>query len=356
MGGAGHFCASLVSAGAFTAFCLAFTLSLDFWGRLLLRALKAEDAAAPDGMIPVMAGAAGACVICRWLSAFRSFFEPAFAAFVFLGVLGALWTLWGKYRDLRRSQAGPGWAGAARALAAPYEWAVPAGLVALALGTWYCRLWPTGTFEPWFADAIDYYSWIFHAGYWLGYSDSYTFGIGYQYPWVMDAFGTNILFAMFSSARGVPAYLAAPCFAFLLLAWAGVSCYRLIRRIAGMPRPIAWLLALGLAGGTLSRALVYHGVYGQLAALAGFAALLAEALSGIGRGESRRAGFLRLFFPLLFLFMCYQAGYLMFAAIAGSALFLRRLFAGGGSGAPGGAFPSARAAFAFKAADAFRKA
>ncbi|MDR3154918.1 MAG: hypothetical protein LBW85_11800, partial [Deltaproteobacteria bacterium] len=236
------FLASLASAGTFAGFCLAFTLSLDFWGRLLLRALKSEDAAAQDGMIPVMAGAAGAFVLCRWFSAFRRFFEPALAAFVFLGVLGALWTLWGRYRALRRSREGPLGAAAARALAAPYGWAAYAGLITLALGLWYCLLWPTGTLEPWHAVAIDYYFWIFQAGYWMGHSEAYTFGIAYLDPWITDSFGTYILFAMYSAARGVPAYLAAPGFAFLLLAWTGASLCRLIRGVSGLPRAIAWLL------------------------------------------------------------------------------------------------------------------
>ncbi|MDR3153968.1 MAG: hypothetical protein LBW85_06790 [Deltaproteobacteria bacterium] len=350
------FLTSLGSAGAFAGFCLAFTLSLDFWGRLLLRALKSEDAAAPGGMIPVMAGAAGAFVLCWWLSPFRRFFEPALAAFVFLGVLGALWSLWARYRALRRSREGPLGAAAARALAAPYEWAASAGLIALALGLWYCRLWPTGTLEPWLADPIDYYFWIFQAGYWMGHSEGYAFGIAYMYPWSVDSFGTYILFAMYSSARGVPAYLAAPGFAFLILAWTGASVCRLIRGIAGLPWAIAWLLALALAGGALSRALVYYGVYGQLAAGAGFAALMAEALSGRGGSASVKASFLRLFFPLLYIFMSYQACYLMFAAVAGAALFLRALFAERAGAAPGAAIPISRPAFAARAAGAFRKA
>ncbi|MDR3153967.1 MAG: hypothetical protein LBW85_06785 [Deltaproteobacteria bacterium] len=352
----GPFLASLASAGAFAGFCMAFTLSLDFWGRLLLRSLKSEDAAAPDGMIPVMAGAAGAFVLFRWLSFFRRYFEPALAAVVFLGALGALWMLWGRYRAIRLSRGGTLGAAAGRALAAPYEWAASAGLIALALGTWYCRLWPTGTLEPCLTLGIDNYFWIFQAGYWMGYSEAYTFGIEYIHPWSTDSFGTYILFAMYSAARGVPAYLAAPGFAFLLLAWTGASLYRLIRGIAGLPRAIAWLMALALAGGALSRALVYLGVYGQLVAGAGFAALMAEALSGRGGPAPGKVRFLRLFFPLLYILMSYQACYLMFAALAGAALFLRALFAEGAGAAPGAAPPIARPTFAARAAGAFRKA
>ncbi|MDR3154919.1 MAG: hypothetical protein LBW85_11805, partial [Deltaproteobacteria bacterium] len=154
----------------------------------------------------------------------------------------------------------------------------------------------------------------------------------------------------------VPAYLAAPGFAFLLLAWTGASLCRLIRGVSGLPRAIAWLLALALAGGALSRALVYLGVYGQLAAGAGFAALMAEALSGRGGSGSGKDCFLRLFFPLLYIFMSYQACYLMFAALAGAALFLRALFAEGAGAAQGAAPPIARPAFAARAAGAFRKA
>jgi hypothetical protein len=83
---------------------------------------------------------------------------------------------------------------------------------------------------------------------------------------------------------------------------------------------------------------------------------MAEALSGRGGSGSGKDCFLRLFFPLLYIFMSYQACYLMFAALAGAALFLRALFAEGAGAAKGAAPPIARPAFAARAAGAFRKA
>ncbi|MDR1314335.1 MAG: hypothetical protein LBQ12_11740 [Deltaproteobacteria bacterium] len=321
----------VLSAAAFAAFFLAFSLSLDFWGRRLLKALKAGDAAEPDGMLGCLAGAAGVFVVCRWLSFFTHSFEKPFAAFVGLGLLGAVWEILAAARKAKGaggavSGGGPGRGGDLRAVLAAREWAAAAALLAFALGLWFCRLWPSGGLEPWLTPSADFYSWIFQAGYWMGYTEAETYGIAYQHPWIFDGFGTDILFAMFSSARGAPAWLAAPGYALLLLSWIGAAVYGLVRQLAGFPRALSWLAALGVSCGWFFWFLAFYGGFGQLAASFGYLLALRAALGGSESAPTRRASFLRLFFPLLYLFLCYQAGYLMFAAACAAAAFLRLSF------------------------------
>ncbi|MDR1038942.1 MAG: hypothetical protein LBR80_01990 [Deltaproteobacteria bacterium] len=341
-----HLLASAISSAIFAVFFLAFSLSLDFWGRLLLRALKAGDAAEPDGMLPCLSAAAGVMAICRWLSFFTHAFEIPFAVFVAVGVLGAAWDiakpLLPGSRALGEIAPGPH-VPALRKIFGGREWAAVATLLCFALGFWFCRLWPSSGLEPWFTSSVDYYSWIFHAGYWMGYTDADTYGIAYQHPWIFDAFGTNILFAMFSSARGEPAWLASPGFTVLLLAWSGCAIYGLVRRLAGFPRWLSWISAMGVVCGWFFLLLSFYGLYGQLTATFGFLLLMRSALGGMKSAPSRRAGMARLFFPLLYIFLTYQAGYLMFASIAAAAAFLRMRFEAANPGAGGPAAESGHA-------------
>ncbi|MDR2613068.1 MAG: hypothetical protein LBG06_09700 [Deltaproteobacteria bacterium] len=321
----GHLLAALASAGGYAGFFLAFSLSLDFWGRLLLRALRAGDAAEPDGLLPCLAAASAVFVLCRWLSFFTHSLEAPFTVFFALGGVGAALDL----ARRARTAAGEAGGGGIKALAAVirgYEWAAVAGALAFALGFWFAWIWPSGVIEPWLPPAGDYFAWMYHAAYWMGYGDADTIGIEYLHPWNFDGFGTQILFAMYASARGLPAYLAAPGFAILLLAWCGAGVYLLSHRLAGLPRALAWLASLGVAGGALFRFLACYGSTAQLAATVAYLAALPAALGDPAAAPSRRAGFLRLFFPLLFIFSCYQAGYLLFAAIAAGASWLASRF------------------------------
>jgi hypothetical protein len=330
-----------MNAAAFAGLFLAFSLALDWWGRLLLKVLKASEAVEPCGMLGCICGAAGAFVACRWLSFFTRSFETPLAAFVALGLLGSVRELLKDLRRLKRQNGAPGGGSGAsgatlRALLSSREWAAAATPMAFALAFWFCGLWPSGGMEPWLSMTMDYYSWIFQAGYWMGYSDAGTYGIAYQHPWIFDGFGTDILFAMFSSARGVPAYLAAPGFSVLLLSWIWAAVYALARKTAGLPRWLAWLAALGVVGGWFFKYLFFCGAFAQLASSVGYLVSLGSAFS-LGELPAGRARLARAFFPLLYLFMCYQAGYLMFAAIFAAAAFLWRVFGGPGAGAADGA-------------------
>ncbi|MDR1080097.1 MAG: hypothetical protein LBQ79_03855, partial [Deltaproteobacteria bacterium] len=317
-----------VSAAGAAAFILAFSLSLDFWGRLVLRAVKAGDAAEPESMLGCAAGAAAAFVACRWLSFFTRSFETPLTAFVALGAIGALWRLASELRASKADPARPSALESLRAAVAAREWAVVVSLLAFVLAFWFCSLWPSGEMEPWLTQSADYYSWTFFAGYWMGYGDAETYGIMNLHRWIFDAFGTNILYAMYSSARGVPAYIASGGFEILVLSWTGCAIYVLVRRLAGFPRWLAWLAALGVVGGWFCRFLMFGGLIGQLVAIFGYLLLMRPALSSSGTPPSRRGGFARVFVPLLFVFLSYQAGYVMFAAIFCAARFLRLSFGG----------------------------
>jgi hypothetical protein len=320
-----HFLATLATASGFTGFFLAFSLSLDFWGRLLLKALRAGGAAEPDGPLPCLAAMAALCAICRWLSFFTNAFERPFACFIALGVLGSALELARKARAASRLPEGGGGRALAE-LARGYEWALSSGLAAFALGFWFAWIWPSGGLEPWLSPSADYYSWMFNAAYWTGHGDAETFGIMHHYWWIFDGFGALIVFALYASARGLETYMAFSGFAVTLLAWSGGAAYLLARRLAGLPRALAWLAAMAVAGGAFSRFLVFYGATGQLAATFGYVMLLHASLSA---PLPPRAAFARLFFPILYLLMCYQAGFLMFAAIAAGALFLAGAFRDG---------------------------
>jgi hypothetical protein len=318
----------MLSAITFTGFFLVFSLSLDFWGRLILRKLKVADAAEPDEIFGCVTGAATAMLVCRWLSAVTHSFEKPFVAFVAVGAIGAALEIAKVIRaDVGRR--GGSTFSAIRSLLVSREWVAVSVLMAFSLSFWYCSLWPSGDLEPWLTISADYYCWIFNAGYWMGYPEDNLFGIYNQRWWVYDGFGTDIIFAMYSSIRGLPAYLATPGFGILLMAWSGSAVYVLVRRIACFPRSLAWLAGLGIVGGWLFKLLLFNGIFAQLTATAGYLLLLNVALTANGLERSGRLGIARFFFPLLFLCMSYQACYVLYATLAVAIGFLRLMFGNG---------------------------
>jgi hypothetical protein len=178
----------------------------------------------------------------------------------------------------------------------------------------------------------------------MGYPGQGVMEVNNEYVWVFDGFGTNVLFAMYSSARGVPAYLAAPGFAALLLSWTAAGVYPLVRRASGLPRPLAFLAGIGVSGGWLFRMLASYGAFGQLAGCCGAVLLFGAAFGGAARAGSVRSAFLRVCVPILFIFLCYQASFFLFCALASLSLFLYRAFGGGAAPPEAGAAASPPAA------------
>ncbi|MDR1082131.1 MAG: hypothetical protein LBQ79_14540 [Deltaproteobacteria bacterium] len=343
----------LVSAGQFTAFFAVVTLSACFWGRLVLRAFRVRSGIAYGSPLPLCAFLGTLAVVLRHVSAFRTGFEAAYEALFVAGVLGAagegaLWLIGrlrerasgrggGKGARRERGSGGEGGAGgAAPASPDPLDGAWPmaaSAIAAFVYALYFAIVSPSGRPDPWLSDAMDYYAWIFAADYWRGSVDPARFFISDTGAWFIDAFGQNVSMGFFSSAAGGFSMAAAHLYQIALMAWTASAASLVARGASGLPRTLCLAAALGAGGSPLLLLLITEGNFGHQFALMGFVACLcAVLLPGAGRGA--RAGFGRALFPVLCLFMGYQAGFPVFmcltAGAAGLAAVLRARRAGGG--------------------------
>jgi hypothetical protein len=174
--------------------------------------------------------------------------------------------------------------------------------------------------EPWLTDSIDYYSWVFGAGYWIGDGDPLYFGMSTNY-YGYDEYGSHIIYAMFSAVRFELPVISISGYTVFLLSTIGVGVYTLIRKIFGFKPILAFIAALGLVGGNFFNFLCISGIYGQLVATIGYTGALIVIFN-----ESREEFGRKFFFPLFFIFMTYQAAYVVYALVLLLALFANDFF------------------------------
>ncbi|MDR1036012.1 MAG: hypothetical protein LBT40_05430 [Deltaproteobacteria bacterium] len=215
---------------------------------------------------------------------------------------------------------------------------------AFAFAVYFGAVSPSGRPDPWLSNALDYYSWVFASDYWRGAVDPSRYFIADTGAWFIDGFGQNVSMGMFSAVLGGFSLTAASLYQITVLAWTASAVFLLARGAFGLPLVLCVLAAFGICGSPLYLYLVYQGAFGHQFALVGLAAALsAVLLPGRGTGNCPGRGgwprFRRVLFPVVFLFMGYQAGFPLFMCLlAGSAGLAAFFWTRGGvlSGSAGG--------------------
>jgi hypothetical protein len=388
----------LLSASADALFATVFTLAVSFWGRLALRACGARGGLSYGSPLPVCASLGSLALILRHVSMFHRGFEAVYTAFFLLGALGALaegaLSLAARFGKARKAgkggkldkggdagKAGDAWlhreARGRREARDPLDgpWPLAATAVAAyAFSLAFALAGGTGRPEPWISGAMDYYSWAFAADYWRGAVDPARYLIADPGAWFIDAFGQNVSMGLFSSSAGGFFLARTPAYSATVMAWTASALAAAARGATGLPRPLCLIAAAGALCGPLYMHLVRNGAFGHMLALFGLAALLASGTrrdpggarvppSGLGHGQDLgrspgrgaakwpgrvevtgletgvRAGTVRVFFPVLFLFMGYQAGFPVLLCLAAGIAALAA--AAGASSDPAGASAAA---------------
>jgi hypothetical protein len=353
----------LLSALAFTAFFLVYTVSACFWGRLVLKACGVRSGLPYGSPLPLCAFLGVLALVLRHVSLFAWGFETIYTAVFLLGAFGALaeGTLYVLKRRRERSlalKAGAGetaartgdgagetaaWTGdgggeksAERVPTVGAEtaeddaipdlldgpWPLASALLcAFGFGLYFCLISPTGRPDPWLSNAIDYYSWIFAADYWRGAVDPARYSIADPGAWFIDAFGQNVHMGLFSTALGGFSMASGPLYSATLMAWTTSALSIVVRGAFGLPRPLCILAGAGVCGGPLYNYLVINGAFGHMFAIFLTAAGLCAVLFP-GRDRKPLARFARVLFPVMSLFMGYQAGFPVFWCLLAGVSFL----------------------------------
>jgi hypothetical protein len=200
-------------------------------------------------------------------------------------------------------------------------------LASLALGAalafFYSAIWPSGRMEIWMNNGGDFYSWLFVSDYLMsGLSRESFEALPMLERYSYDAFGTYMILDLISVSRGQGLLAAAPSCAVTFLAWIASAALALLKRGFGLGTKTAFLLALSLGMVPLLNYVAMTGMFGQLTAMVLTLTALAELAPAEGRDKEKSSLAKRLFFPLFSLFLSYQAGYPLFAAIIISIGFL----------------------------------
>jgi hypothetical protein len=184
-----------------------------------------------------------------------------------------------------------------------------ASIIAICIATYFAMLWPSGQIEVSLTKSIDFYSWTFTAGYWNGFFEISKFGMTTD-NFAFDAFGSNILYSLFSVAKGEIPIIVGPTFSIFLASIIGVGIYTLVVSIFKLPTWLNILITIGVIWGNLFHLVIEGGLFGQLVSLIGFIAGLTIVFTN--QEKTRYDTFVLLFFVFLYISNCYQAGFLLF--------------------------------------------
>ncbi|MDR2340454.1 MAG: hypothetical protein LBF40_10055, partial [Deltaproteobacteria bacterium] len=293
-------------------FFLLFTVSLGFWGRLLLRALGIKEENGYGSPLPLVATIATLALVLRYVFYLTHNFDLLFSLIFILGLLGfvvelLLYLLKGLKPDIEKHSL-------VSSFTEKHSLILTGLAVCVVCSAYMCLIWPSRTMEPWLSNHMDFYYWIFSSDYWRGLADA-TIGSKYGYQnWPFDSFGAFILFSFFASAKGGQTFMAAPYFLVTLLSWIGICAYSIIRSVFRLPRIVALLLALGLVGGNFFNYIILKGYFGHIVGLVGFLTCLTVVFSATSTKGIKESAFV-LFFPILYLFVCYQAVFVVFVSM-----------------------------------------
>jgi hypothetical protein len=313
----------VVSVAGSAAFFVMFTISLGFWGCQILRLAKITQDVGYGDPLPLVAFVSTIAVILRYLHYYTTKFDLIFLALFALGIFGLVAeivlfcmrkfknynTKWEIVKDVIHKNSS----------------LFVGTIICIILSTYVCLIWPSRTMEPWLTRNIDYYTWIFLGDYWRGVVDVGNFGLKDIGIWANDSFGSFIFIGLFDSAKGGLSVTAAAYFVVTILSWIGISLYSLIRTIFKLNIVLALLLSVSVVGGNFFNFISFNGLFGHLIGLFGFLTCL-MVIFKIDINSKLKEFYIRLFFPILFLFVCYQAVFFVFMCMVLLAIFLVGIF------------------------------
>jgi hypothetical protein len=294
----------LISVTGSVIFFLLFTLSLGFWGRMILKVCRIKENVSYGDPLPLVAAVSVLAVLSRYGYNAVQNFDFVYSVVFLLGLAGfiaeAIFFIASAVKSSQFKQY-------LLSISLSQYSSVVSGTIICAMFSGYlCLLWPSRTLVPWLSSNMDYYSWIALAESLRGGFDAVQFNISDLDKWVADGFGTSVLFALFSSAKAVPSYIAAPFFTVTIVSWIGICLYHLIRSIFNLPRTLSLILSISLIFSNFFNFISLFGMYGHLVSLFGLLTCYAVAFEADSFKNLKKFS-VTLFFPILFLFVCYQA-------------------------------------------------
>ncbi|MDR0550242.1 MAG: hypothetical protein LBI10_12675 [Deltaproteobacteria bacterium] len=190
-------------------------------------------------------------------------------------------------------------------------------ILAFFLAFLHSIVWPNGQINLFLNYGLDYYSWIFAAEYLVGGLNPNSLDLTPRFLDIIrshETFGTFILIDYIAAAHLKTPLQAASTIGLTLLVWVVAAIYNLARQVFDLKPWLTLLLTMSLAASGLFNYLVIAGMLGHLTAMFRFLIALVELCQLNNYESSEKAKLKRLFFPLFFLLLAYQACYIFYAS------------------------------------------
>jgi hypothetical protein len=307
--------AIIISVLQFTFAFFIYASALSFWGKHILKIAKVSESSRPALLLRIVAALAVMVFGAQALFPFANNSFNSYLTFFFLiGAVGAVLDFslasllpWLKETDKRNKF----WAFVKK------RDSLVAGLcLAVLMSFAYSVIWPSGQMDGWLFNSGDFHIWIFLTEYFLGGLDLANLDVLPIFSGLAeDAFGTYMIMGLTSVAFGKPAYLAASYIVVTFNVWFGMGVYALSRRIFDLTFFQALAVSSSLILGALFNYVGFIGMFGHMVFLIILVAAMTELFPEQGRQFPQSQLTRRLFFPLFLLFLSYQAGYSLLAAM-----------------------------------------
>jgi hypothetical protein len=302
----------LSSVFSFLNIYIILTLSINFWGLVILKLTKLKIYQKIGEHYTLTAGLAAICFITWSTNIFISNFFYLLTIILYLGFLGYLiLALFFVKKLLSVQNKLP----LSIDTIKKYDLFLISLLTAVIFSFFYSAIWPSGRMDFWMFSSADYYNWSLACDFWLGRVDTDIIRLtGGNQLQMYDSFGSSLIFGLFSVASGQSALWAIPGFLATVAVWTTTAIMALIRRLFGFGLWPSWLLALGVTGGAFFNYQIFMGLVGQMVAGLAFLAALDELMAG-GRGKPRSHDVTRALIPVLLLFLAYPGGFFAYFAV-----------------------------------------
>jgi hypothetical protein len=275
-------------------------MSLGFWGRLVLRVLKAKTRPGYGEPLTVAAGLAlflfMAQVLGPYLKHYGMLIKIYFFTGLFCAIVEAILYL-RKYKLNKLAETKT-----LKEILFNNDILIITMILSLIIALLYSAIWPSGKIEHWMNNGSDFYIWILSADYHLGNLDIQKLTITPQfYKLVYDSIGTHLIIALMAVVNVKNAFESAPYCVVTLLTWLGTFIYYILNKKINYNFKYS-IIIIGVLTSQLPNYLMIFGQFGHAIFIIMFLAVVCQIGSNTNNLYTNKTILISIFVLLVVIF------------------------------------------------------
>jgi hypothetical protein len=293
----------------FTLFFTVFIVASCFWGRMILRAVGIKDESDYGNPNVLVAFLAILVLISRYTVLFSNRLDILFYIVFFGAIVGFIIETVLFIRNNKRSLE-------IKAIIQCHKVLFVGIFICLIMSLCFSFISFSGKLDPWLSRNMDYYLWILMSDYWIGAFDPANYAIVDFNESIrdLDAFGSDVLFAYFATITFKTSFMASTGYLIVLFSSIGTVIYLLVSKVFKFKFLVSFLISLFFV---FSNFIIYLGFSGYFPHLIGlFSYLVCIFVVLTDQSDDAKQYFFKLLFPILLLYISYQAAFLIFIFIS----------------------------------------